>query len=753
VSDRTPVHELHRARPSTALEKGETERGSSVVSVRPEGEVRDADAHLSDADVRAVDLLYDLLTLPIRPGTGVAQVSALPSPGEGGPGVSLLVPGETEDDAASWHPSAIAFLTAFQGSNVGLPSPAGLVPEDSATLSFGDLTQQGQARVEQAIAAFPTLVLPPVREGDDAQAESTLDVAVRTVASPPARLLLLSWYLAQLGYQGKSLSSTDHVDRTARLATEMVELLAAGRRGEWSTGEADEDAAAGALATSHDLDLTWTSFILPVHDVLLRAVESTAIFQQDTQLARSLMAMADDVLSSNLDIVRRHDEVEARIRTDAAAITVAAADGDMNAALVAGGLVTHTTDTLADPTTSLASLAPLVAEPRIAVSLLRAAARTYTPLPAADAIFHAHRRNGGAADRPLFHAMLNVCTVQGAVERALGLYDEMFFAGPDGVPVGTTYDLLLACLAKRRDYADQAPLLFERMVSAGHVPTARTYASLMSAAAIRGDVDGAAGILEEAEEAFQAGDAAAEPTSVHYCILLKALAQAQLQRRPKGRDGRDADEDKAPTLMSSQEARLVLAERVFTKFMQSPVGLRASKKDRTYVTNALLTVYARALRLNRATHVFQTRFAELGLDPDTTSYNILISMFAKARRPLRAMEVFEAMGSTQVRPDAYSYRAVLRALAIGPMLKSGIEVLRQARAAGVNLRLSDAARFYEEARKLDQGTPILELVRVSDECFVCGRSGHTADEHRRKVALEQQARRGGPGRRHRRTVG
>eukprot|EP00020_Sapocribrum_chincoteaguense_P012615 CAMPEP_0170732678 /NCGR_PEP_ID=MMETSP0437-20130122/1681_1 /TAXON_ID=0 /ORGANISM="Sexangularia sp." /LENGTH=714 /DNA_ID=CAMNT_0011070933 /DNA_START=298 /DNA_END=2442 /DNA_ORIENTATION=- len=713
------------------------------MSVRPEG---DESGQLSDADVRAVDLLYDLLTLPIRPGTGVPQVSALPIQADGTASASLLLPGESDDAQPTWHPSAIAFLAQFQGSRLGLPEPAPAVPDETPALSFGELTEQGRARVGQALGAFPSLILPAGDEDGTDGAESSLDTAIRAVESPPARLLLLVWYLTQLGYQGRSLSAEVYADRTARLALDAVEVLSAGRRGEWSSSPAADEAA----LTTHEHDLTWSSFVLPVHEALLRAVESASMLHRDGQLARSLLAQAESLLSSNLDVVPREDEVEARIFADTAAITAAATDGDMNAVLVAGGLVSHTTDTLADPATSLASLAPLVAEPRIAIALIRAAARTYAPVPAADAIFHAHRRNGGPVDRPLFHAMLNVCTVHGAVERALGLYDEMFFGGPDGVPVGTTYDLLLACLAKRRDYAEQAPLLFERMISAGHVPTARTYASLMSAAAIRGDVDAASGILEEAEEAFNAGDVAAEPTSVHYCILLKALAQAQLQRRPKGRGGTDVDEDRAPTLMSSQEARLVLAECVFTKFMQSPVGMRATKKDRTYVTNALLTVYARALRLNRATHVFQTRFAEVGLEPDTASYNILISMFAKARRPLRAMEVFDSMSSTQVQPDAYTYRAVLRALAIGPMLKSGIEVLRQAKMDGLKLRLSDAARFYEEARKLDEGAAVLELVTVSDECFVCGRSGHTAEEHRRKVALEQQARRGGAGRRARR---
>ena len=54
-------------------------------------------------------------------------------------------------------------------------------------------------------------------------------------------------------------------------------------------------------------------------------------------------------------------------------------------------------------------------------------------------------------------------------------------------PTDVTYDALIATCANRRDYADEALVLFERMKAASHVPTERTYQAVLRALSHKSD--------------------------------------------------------------------------------------------------------------------------------------------------------------------------------------------------------------------------------------------------------------------------
>lgn len=94
-------------------------------------------------------------------------------------------------------------------------------------------------------------------------------------------------------------------------------------------------------------------------------------------------------------------------------------------------------------------------------------------------LYNEMRERNVQPDEVTFTHLIHVCDQRQETERAIGLYEDMMRM--DLHPTDVTYAALIRVCARRFDYANEAVLMFERMRGAGYVPTAITYAAVMTA--------------------------------------------------------------------------------------------------------------------------------------------------------------------------------------------------------------------------------------------------------------------------------
>jgi pentatricopeptide repeat protein len=105
--------------------------------------------------------------------------------------------------------------------------------------------------------------------------------------------------------------------------------------------------------------------------------------------------------------------------------------------------------------------------------------------------------------------------------------------------------------------------------------------------------------------------------------------------------------------------------------MRSTYNIALSPK----LLNAHLRVYAEALRLKRAEGVLKL-FEENNLEPDTTTFSILIGMFSRAQRIDRAKEYFEKAKSLG-KMDKLTVGPLIDGLARNEKLDEAVELFEE----------------------------------------------------------------------------
>ena len=119
----------------------------------------------------------------------------------------------------------------------------------------------------------------------------------------------------------------------------------------------------------------------------------------------------------------------------------------------------------------------------------------------------------------------------------------------------------------------------------------------------------------------------------------------------------------------------------------------------TSTLNCLLSVHARALRLNRAVGLLESQFSARKLEPDSRTFTIILRMYANAKRLHPALELFEKItnrkeGSLKATYGMYS--ALLLAAIKSRDFQCAVSLVKRMRSEGFKLRDSDTKELRKQ---------------------------------------------------------
>ncbi|CAM8993715.1 unnamed protein product [Rhodiola kirilowii] len=174
--------------------------------------------------------------------------------------------------------------------------------------------------------------------------------------------------------------------------------------------------------------------------------------------------------------------------------------------------------------------------------------------------------------------------------------------------------------------------------------------------------------------------------------------------------------------------RVDMAER----FLREMVDCRLEPNVVTY--NVLLNGVCRKAslhpeeRFERTIRAADNVFDEMrhrGIEPDVTSYSIVIHVYSRAHKPQLVLDRLEVMKERGISPNAVTYTSVVKCLCSCGRLEDAEELLNEMVVSGVSLGVESYNCFFKEYRGRKDADSALKLYRKMKEEGSCVPSMHT----------------------------
>ncbi|CAA6655289.1 unnamed protein product [Spirodela intermedia] len=355
-------------------------------------------------------------------------------------------------------------------------------------------------------------------------------------------------------------------------------------------------------------------------------------------------------------------------------------------------------------------------------------------------------KSGCAADAVVASSLVGMYAKCGLFDAAIRVFDEMPHRDV------ASWNTVISCYYQDGQ-ASKTLELFERMKSSGFEPDAVTFTTALSACARlpapetgrqihedlarRGvpvddfvgtalvDMYGKCGRLESARDVFERIPAKGV---VAWNSMIGAYAAAA-----------GGDSETPVALLERMERERVrptetTLSTLLTVFLHGYLVRREVEAD-VFVQSSLIDLYFRCGRVGCAQRVFEG-VSRVEKKKKTVLWNVVISGHAMAGEFFKAVEVFRAMRSLEVRPDAVTFASVLPACSQLAALEQGREIHDAAVEAGLGsneIVMSAVLDMYakcgavEEARRVFDGLPARDLVSWTSMIAAYGSHGRARE--------------------------
>ncbi|KAL0482946.1 hypothetical protein AKO1_014095 [Acrasis kona] len=243
-------------------------------------------------------------------------------------------------------------------------------------------------------------------------------------------------------------------------------------------------------------------------------------------------------------------------------------------------------------------------------------------------------------DQVAFEIMMNCAAREDAVEKALGLYDEMQILNVP--PTEITFNTLIKSVSKSRRDPNvklRAFALADQMEKYGYKADIYTINSLMHASATTGNVARMKKLLgqvfhEKTNQSTIQGVDPLKPNDITYNIMLNGMCI----------------NNKLST--TNHNSNIEAAINTLTLLQKNNMPIT------NYTMNGVMSVLATANRFS-LTLSFLDKFRSVNLTPDQVTYTIIVAMFAKNRRMRDAELTFSKFKELEMKPTYNSYKSMV----------------------------------------------------------------------------------------------
>ncbi|XP_027331506.1 pentatricopeptide repeat-containing protein At2g13420, mitochondrial-like [Abrus precatorius] len=294
-----------------------------------------------------------------------------------------------------------------------------------------------------------------------------------------------------------------------------------------------------------------------------------------------------------------------------------------------------------------------------------------------------------------------------------------------------SYNLLIDIMAKVRQF-DVASQLIVEMHQRNLSPTPSTFLILIRRLIC-------AGLTRQAVRTFDDIDAFSDSktTPDHFCLLLDTLCKyghvklaVEVFNRNK-RDNRFRPNVKMYTVLIYGWCKLgrVKTAQAFLKEMLE-LGIEANVV--TY--NVLLNGVCRRVSLHpeerfertirNAEEVFD-QMRESGIEPDVTSFSIVLHVYSRAHKPQLSLDKLRLMKEKGICPNVVTYTSVIKCLCSCGRLDDAEGLLDEMVRNGVSPCAATYNCFFKEFRGRDDGDSALRLFKKMKDDGLCPPTSHT----------------------------
>jgi len=228
-------------------------------------------------------------------------------------------------------------------------------------------------------------------------------------------------------------------------------------------------------------------------------------------------------------------------------------------------------------------------------------------------------------DEVTYSILINAAAEAGEAERAMRLFDQIL--EKKLTPTDVAYNTVIKAFAKRRELYKKCFEMADRMEANGYKADIITYSTLLHVCARNGDTDQAYKLLDKMRQNK------IEPNEYVYNTMFSVFAKQNM------------------TNTKRQKQNLTNAVALYEQMKSN-----MPEKVNNITVNSVLQVFSNALRLNSAMDFFKAQYKEMGLKPDAVTYTILISMYARAKRPTECVALLNEMKQVGLKPTYNAYK-------------------------------------------------------------------------------------------------
>jgi pentatricopeptide repeat protein len=292
-----------------------------------------------------------------------------------------------------------------------------------------------------------------------------------------------------------------------------------------------------------------------------------------------------------------------------------------------------------------------------------------------------------------FHAMVEACVANGAVDEAIHLFADMKTQIPDFATPASTYQALIRVLVQRKQQ-EKALEMYEDMRESKVQPNLATFNALIDVCARNGAVEKSGQLFRDMCMLGVTPDLITYSTVIKgYCVLGDLEQAIQLFTLMRKR-GVMPDAVLFNSIMdgAARKQMTSLVEQVFQDMESSSVT------PGNFTLSILVRMYGKNHDIETAASYFETLPQRHGFEPNAQVYSCMMGAFASCGRVAQALELFEKMPN----PDGKAYTTIIAGSLKHGDVAGAVRLLGRALAAGATLSedLVDNVCFMARRRNL-----------------------------------------------------
>eukprot|EP00371_Babesia_bovis_P000165 XP_001608812.1 pentatricopeptide repeat domain containing protein [Babesia bovis T2Bo] len=275
-------------------------------------------------------------------------------------------------------------------------------------------------------------------------------------------------------------------------------------------------------------------------------------------------------------------------------------------------------------------------------------------------------------DEPLFTTMIKACGASKEAEKAMSIYDEM--QKSKITPSIHTYEALIHCLSRRKDFAPQCFSLYNRIKSNEMAPTYNTFLHVLHACEISGNSRKVKDIVRDVEALGMAMDER----------MVLAVAKALIS------DVGNTDDT---------SLNKVVRIRQVWNLIHSLIPIKSVPTSS--MMNSIMELYEKAGYYDYVMDVLKY-FKTLGVIPDSTTFSILLRVFAERMQdPGRFFALWNSVRGS-ITPNNRMLNMALGMALLSNSSKRTLEVLEQMYTAKVYPSPDLMRKLYAKGKNVTQ---------------------------------------------------